>query len=203
MQVPIQQKTRSFAAQTKLIELLVRIMSGIEHLEDLNNDPHPLVKDKVVAQAWGQTGFAHYSGVSRTLEACDERTVAAVEQAINAFSQPFIATTVQGLLRRGAPIIYDLDLTGQAVSPTSTAYPEAAFGWMNNQIKLGYQLARVCLSPVGQDRLWLAGFHHPGNTVSAGCLKELKSCLPQPTPKFARTLKSPKQLVHIAANSPA
>ncbi len=111
--------------------------------------------------------------MSRTLDACDEKTVAAVEKAIDEFSQPFIATAVHDLLRRGAAIVFDFDLTGQAVSSTSTNYPEAAFGWMNDSVKLGYQLARVCLSGAKSERLWLAGFHHPGDTVSAKCLKEL------------------------------
>lgn len=173
MQVPIKQKTRTYAPQTKLVELLVGIMSGLEHLADLNDGPRPLVKDAIVAHAWGQAGFAHYSGVSRTLEVCDTATVAAVERAISEFSQPFIADTIQVLLQRGAPLIYDLDLTGQAVSSTSTTYPGAAFGWMNDGLKLGYQLARLCLSSEEQPRLWLAGFHHPGNTVSAACLREL------------------------------
>lgn len=173
MQVPIAQKTRSFAPQTKLVEFLAGIMSGIEHLQDLNDGPHPLVKDSVVACAWGQRGFAHYSGVSRTLDTCDEHTVAAVEKAINEFSRPFVATAMDDLLRRGAPLIYDFDLTGQAVSSTSTTYPDVAFGWMNDSVKLGYQLARVCLSPEGRERMWLAGFHHPGDTVSAACLREL------------------------------
>jgi len=173
MQVPIAQKTRTFRPQTKLVEFMAGITSGIEHLEDLNDGARPVAKDEVVARAWGQTGFAHYSGVSRTLEACDEQTVAAVEKAIEEFSQPFIAMRVHELLRRGAAIVYDFDLTGQAVSSTSSSYPEAAFGWMNDSVKLGYQLARVCLSEAKGARLWLAGFHHPGDTVSAACLKEL------------------------------
>ena len=173
MNVPIPQKTRRFPPQAKLVEFLAGIISGLEHLEDLNNGPRPLAKDPVVAHAWGQLGFAHYSGVSRTLDACTDATVAAVEQALEAFSQPFLTTTVQDLLRRGEPIIYDFDLTGQAVSSTSTTYPGAAFGWMNDGVKLGYQLARVCLSPRNGERTWLAGFHHPGDTVSSTCLKEL------------------------------
>lgn len=173
MKVPIPQRTRTFAPQTKLVEFLTGIMSGSEHLEDLNDGPRPLAKDQVVAQAWGQTGFAHYSGVSRTLEACTEETVTAVEQAINEFSHPFIAATVQDLLRRGEAIVYDFDLTGQAVSSTSTTYPGVAFGWMNDGVKLGYQLARVCLSPRKRERVWLAGFHHSGDTVSSACLQEL------------------------------
>lgn len=173
MKVPVPQRTRTFAPQTKLVEFLSGIMSGMEHLADLNDSPHPLVKDSLVAQAWGQSGWAHYSSVSRTLDACTEETVTAVEQAITEFSRPFIATTVQALLRRGEAIVYDFDLTGQAVSATSRTYPEVAFGWMNDGVKLGYQLARVCLSSHSQDRLWLAGFHHSGDTVSVTCLKEL------------------------------
>ena len=173
MRVPVPQRTRKFAPQVKLVEFLAGIMSGIEHLEDLNDGPRPLVKDQVVAQVWGQTGFAHYSSVSRTLDACTADTVVAVEQAINDFSRPFIASAVHDLLRRGEAIVYDFDLTGQAVSPTSTTYPGVAFGWMNDGVKLGYQLARVCLSPQTQERLWLAGFHHPGDTVSVTCLREL------------------------------
>jgi hypothetical protein len=44
---------------------------------------------------------------------------------------------------------------------------------MNDGLKLGYQLARICVSPEDRRRVWLAGFHHPGNTVSAACLREL------------------------------
>lgn len=172
-QVPIGQKTRAFAPQVKLIEFLAGIMSGIEHLQDLNAGPHPLARDRCVAQAWGLERFAHYSSVSRTLAVGDDATVAAVETAVTAFSQPFIETTVHELLRRGQALVYDFDLTGQAVSSTSTTYPEAAFGWMNDQVRLGYQLARVCLSSHTGERLWLAGFHHPGDTISAACLQEL------------------------------
>ena len=173
MQVPVPQKTRIFAPQTKLVEFLAGIMSGMEHLVDLNDGPHPVVADAIVARAWGQPGFAHYSTVSRTLEACDAQTVSAVEQAINAFSRPFIDDWVHDLLRRGEPLIYDLDLTGQAVSTTSHTYPGVAFGWMNDRVKLGYQLARVCLSSSKPERIWLAGVHHPGDTVSVSCVQEL------------------------------
>jgi len=173
MGVTIQQKTRRFAPQTKLVEFLAGIMSGMEYLQDLNEGPHPLAQDTVVARAWGQPGFAHYSTVSRTLDICDEQTVKDVERVITEFSRPFIATAVHELLRRGAPIVYDFDLTGQAVSSTSTTYEGVGFGWMDDRVKLGYQLARVCLSAQDSTRLWLAGFHHPGDTVSMTCLKEL------------------------------
>ncbi len=173
MQVPIKQKMITFAPQTKLVEFLAGTLSGIEYLSDLNDGPHPLAKDAIVARAFGQSAFAHYSSVSRTLEACDGQTVSTVRDAIDHFSQPFLQTAVQALLRAGLPILYDLDLTGQAVSATSTTFRRAAFGWMNDSVKLGYQLARVCLTTKTHERLWLSGFHHPGDTVSAACLQEL------------------------------
>jgi hypothetical protein len=173
MQVPIKQKTRTHTPQAKLIEFMAGIFSGIEYLSDLNDAPHPLAKDASVARAWGLSQFAHYSGVSRTLDTCDAETVRAVRRAIDTFSQPFIRAAVQELLCAGQPIVYDLDLTGQAVSSTSTSYPEAAFGWMDRQVHLGYQLARVCLTTSTPERIWLNGFHHPGDTVSATCVQEL------------------------------
>ncbi len=172
-QVPVAQKTRELAPQAKLIAWLAGIMSGIEHLQDLNHGPRPLAADELVARAWGLERLAHYSSVSRTLHACDAGSVTAVEEAIMAFSQPFVDQAVHELVRRSLPLIYDFDLTGQPVSATSTTYPDAKFGWMNDQVRLGYQLARVCLSPRAGERIWLAGFHHPGDTVSAACLKEL------------------------------
>lgn len=171
--VPIAQKTHDFAPQAKLVEFLAGIMSGIEHLQDLNYGPRPLVPDAVVARAWGLDRFAHHTTVGRTLTACDAQTVSGVEAAIAAFSRPFIETTVHELARCGERLVYDFDLMGQAVSATSTTYPDAAFGWMNDQVRLGYQLARVSLSPSTGPRLWLAGFHHPGDTVSSACLQEL------------------------------
>jgi hypothetical protein len=59
-QVPIVQKTHAFAPQAKLIEFLAGVMSGIEHLQDLNHRPRPLTPDAVVARAWGLKRFAHH-----------------------------------------------------------------------------------------------------------------------------------------------
>ncbi len=173
MEVPISQKTMTFAPQTKLVEFLAGILSGIEYLSDLNDGPHPLVHDSVVAHAWRQEAFAHYSSVSRTLDTCDEQTVRATQQAIETFSRPFIRTAIHELVRTNATVVYDLDLMGQVVSPTSTAYPEVAFGWMDERVQLGYQVARICFTTRAQERIWLCGFHHPGDTVSSSCLREL------------------------------
>ncbi len=173
MAVPVPAKTRVHKPQAKLVEFLVGILAGIEYLQDLDLSARPLTKDPAVAVAWGQTGFAHYSGVSRTLDAANQDTIVAVESALRAFSQPFLDEALADCLRRGEPLVFDCDLTGQAVSPTSRTYPGAAFGWMDDEVRLGYQLARVSLETKPYGRLWLAGFQHPGDTVSVSCLKEL------------------------------
>src|SRR3990172_5735533 len=64
--VPVAQKAQDFPPQAKLIEFLAGIMTGIQHLQDLNHGPRPLAHDPVVAQAWGLEGFAHYTTVLRT-----------------------------------------------------------------------------------------------------------------------------------------
>ena len=44
---------------------------------------------------------------------------------------------------------------------------------MDGQIRLGYQVATVCLQTTRFGRQWLAGQQHPGDTVSSACLAAL------------------------------
>ena len=88
--VPIAQRKRDYEPQTKLIEFLVAILSGCRYLQDISHGPHPLDRDQTVAAAWDQPGWADYSGVSRTLQACTEETVEAVRDVIEEVSRPFI-----------------------------------------------------------------------------------------------------------------
>jgi hypothetical protein len=164
--VPIPQRTRDHTPQTKLIEFLVSILTGCAHLKDISHGPHPLDQDMAVAQAWGQQGWADYSGVSRTLKACTEETVAAVKEALDTVLQPFIAREVMVALRDQEVLIYDGDLTGRPVSNSSTTYPGVAFGWMSDAIRLGYQAALVSMHSPTYGRMWLSVEQHPGDTVS-------------------------------------
>jgi hypothetical protein len=164
--VPIAQRKRDYAPQTKLIEFLVAIMSGSRYLQDISHGPHPLDRDQTVAAAWDQPGWADYSGVSRTLQACTEETVEAVREAIEEVSCPFIDREVVLSLQQAGTLIYDGDLTGRSVSSTSTTYPGAAFGWMDDAVRLGYQAALVSLHSPTYGRLWLSVTPHSGDTVS-------------------------------------
>ena len=90
MAVPLAQKTVEHAPQTKLVQLLVATLAGCAHLQDMATGPAPLVRDRAVADAWGQARWADPSGVSRTCLAADGQTVAATLAALQQISQPFI-----------------------------------------------------------------------------------------------------------------
>jgi hypothetical protein len=165
-QVPIPQRRRQHTPQTKLIEFFVSILAGCVHLQDISRGAHPLDQDQAVAQAWAQPGWADYSGVSRTLKACDEETVAAVQATLQEVSRPFIDREVMLALRDQGVLIYDGDLTGRPVSNTSSTYPGVAFGWMGDAVRLGYQAALVSLHSPSYGRVWLSVSQHPGDTVS-------------------------------------
>ncbi len=172
-QVPISQKAVVHTPQAKLLTFLMGLLTGLEHLKDLNEGAHPLAHDWPAMRAWGLVALAHYTGVSRTLSACDEATVAAVRQRLQAVSQPFIDQEVGLLSRQGLPLIIDLDLAPRRVSNTSTTFPEAEFGWQGNEVGLGYEAALAALTSPTYGRLFLAGFHHPRNTVSLSRLQKM------------------------------
>jgi hypothetical protein len=166
MQVPIPQKTREHLPQTKLLEFLVSILNGCAYLQDISRSSHPLDQDQVVARAWGQKKWADYSGVSRTMQASDEDSVTGVEKGLEVVSRPFIDREIVLALRERGVLVYDGDLTGRPVSNTSTTYPDAAFGWMSDTVRLGYQAALVSMHSPTYGRLWLSVKQHPGDTVS-------------------------------------
>src|SRR5207248_8001726 len=80
--------------------------------------------------------------------------------------QPAINTELQVLRVQGKRLRLDSDLTGLPVSNTSHTYPNAAFGHMDDEIRLGYQAGVVSLESPTYGRLWLSVAHHPGDTVS-------------------------------------
>jgi hypothetical protein len=179
--VPLgQRKGPECEPQTKVIEFLVGILEGIEYLQDLNLSADPIAKDPTVIEAWGQDTFVHYSGVSRTLDAVDEETLKAVVGVLQALSRPFIDAAVMETIREKGELVVDVDLTGREVSSTSTDYPDADFGWMEDDIKKDYQAALTSHCPVPDStglvcerwkRLMLTLQRYPGRTLSAECLQ--------------------------------
>jgi hypothetical protein len=114
MDVPVPQKMVRHAPQKKLLEFLMAILVGVEYLQDINAGPHPLARDRTVAQGWGQDSLAHYSAVSRTLVACDPETVTAARAVLDAVSRPFIQQAVNDVLLGDGYLTLDLDLMGRS-----------------------------------------------------------------------------------------
>lgn len=171
--VPVHQKTFTHTPQDKLLEVLLGLLSGMEYLTDLSAGPTPLVNDHAVAQAWHLQRLAHASTVSRTLKACDAETVAALRVALDELGQPFLDQAIGDLRMHHQRLVLDADLTGRPVSSTSRTYPAASFGYMDGEVRLGYQVAEICVQTTRFGRQWLSARHHPGSTVSAPCLLEL------------------------------
>jgi hypothetical protein len=171
--VPIPQKSVVHTPQAKVLTFLMGILTGITHLKDLNEGPHPLAHDWAAMRAWGLVALPHYSGVSRTLAACDEETVAAITRVLHEVSQPFIDGEVRLLRERHRPLVLDLDLAPRQVSDTSTTFPDAAFGWQGDQVGLGYDAALVALTSPTYGRLFLTGFHYPRNPIELPRLQKM------------------------------
>ncbi len=164
--VKLGQKSHDHTPQSKVLEFLVGILSGVKYLQDLSLSAHPLDKDIAVAQAWGQSSWADYSGVSRTMSKLswvEARMIVAVLERVGA---PFIENELKLIQQLGKVIEQDGDLTGIPVSNTSRTYPNATYGHMDDEIRLGYQAGVTSLRSPTYGRLWLSVEHHAGDTVS-------------------------------------
>jgi hypothetical protein len=160
------QKTVTHSPQRKILEFLIAILAGLEHLQELSRSAHPIDQDQAVAKAWGQGGWADYSGVSRTLTGLMQAEVEAIAEALEQISAPILAEEVMLALQSSGRLTYDGDLTARPVSNTSTTYPGVAYGHMGDRLQLGYQAAMVSLHSPVYGRTWLSVTPHPGDTVS-------------------------------------
>ncbi len=164
--ISLGQKTVTHSPQRKILEFAVAILAGLEHLQDLSRSAHPIDQDQAVAKAWGQTGWADYSGVSRTLAGLTQAEAEAIAEALKQVSAPIMAEEVMLALQCSGRLTYDGDLTARPVSNTSTTYPGVAYGHMGDGLQLGYQAAMVSLHSPVYGRTWLSVRSHPGDTVS-------------------------------------
>src|SRR5690349_10576602 len=170
--VPLAQKTVHHSPAAKLLTCLVGVLAGNEHLVDLSHGPAPIEHDAALAAAGDLPAFPEASSVSRTLAAADAATLQALHTVLATISQPFLDRALADLRTRAAPLRFDRDLMGRPVTRHSHSYPDAAFGYMDGALQLGYQLAMVCLHTDLYARQWLAAVQHPGNTPAASCLRE-------------------------------
>ena len=164
--VKLSQKVYEHTPQAKVLEFLVAILSGAKYLQDVSLAGHPLAKDVAVAQAWGQQRWVDYTGMSRTLKKLTGSEVDALVEVLERVSQPMLESELTLLRAQGRGLEYDGDLTGLPVSNTSRSYPNAAYGHMSDEIRLGYQAGVVSLQSPTYGRLWISVDHHAGDTVS-------------------------------------
>jgi hypothetical protein len=165
-EIQLHQKKVEHSPQTKALEFFLAILGGLEHLKDLSYAAHPIEQDTVVSEAWLQPGWADYSGVSRCLSALTSKEAEQIVQALEEISQPILDAEVMLALAKDGELVYDGDLTGRSVSSTSTTYPGTAYGYMGDEIKLGYQAALVSFHSPTYGRFWLSSKLHPGDVVS-------------------------------------
>jgi len=165
--VAIERKVYSHTPQAKVAAFLVAHLAGLEHLQDWNKSAHPPAKDTAVAQAWGQEAWPDYTGISRLLRSLTWQEAEEIVQVLQSVSQPFIDREIRLSLTQKGFLQWDADLTGIPVSNGSRSFPNASYGHMDNEIRLGYQAALVSMESPTYGRLWLSVAHHPGNTVSS------------------------------------
>jgi hypothetical protein len=163
--IPLEQKTVDHSPQRKVLEFLVAVLGGFEYLKDISLSAHPLDKDLAVARAWGQTSWADQSGVSRTLTSLSETDVQRIAAVLEQVSQPVLDQEVVCALGAGY-LELDGDLSPRPVSNTSQTYPDASYGHMNDQLRLGYQAAIVSLRSPTYGRIGLSASQHSGKTLS-------------------------------------
>jgi len=164
--VSLHQKTVTHQPQTKILEFFVAILAGLEHLKDLSRCAHPIDQDQAVATAWLQAAWADYSGVSRTLTSLRQEEAEQIAGVLDKITKLILDEEVMKALQLSGRLTYDGDLTGRPVSNSSTTYPNAGYGHMDNAIRLGYQAAMVSMHSPTYGRLWLSVVPHPGNTAS-------------------------------------
>lgn len=164
--VKLHQKTVQHSPQNKVLEFLVSMLAGLEHMQDISRSAHPLDQDLAVAKAWGQPGWADYSGVSRTLAGLTQAEADQIVAVLEQVSQPILAEETMRTLQTYGRLSYDGDLTDRPVSNTSTTYPGVAYGHMGDGLRLGYQAAMVSMHSPTYGRFWLSVEQHPGDTIS-------------------------------------
>jgi hypothetical protein len=105
--------------------------------------------------------------------ALDESDVVWIQAELDTIMQPYIRNAVHEVLCGQEYLTLCGDLTGRPVSAYSSTYPpDAVFGHMANRLQKGHQAVLVTLKGF-RHRVHVTAFHHAGNTVSGGCLREM------------------------------
>jgi hypothetical protein len=117
--VPI--KTRQFAPVSKLEQVLLSILSGCEHLSEVNTRLRP---EMAFAQSWQLSRFADQSTLARTLDELSQTNLDQLQTAVNRIWRHCSATHQHDW--RGF-LWLDFDLTGLPCGPQAEASQKGYF----------------------------------------------------------------------------
>ena len=155
--------------QRKLRELLAALAAGYRHLQDIDLAPNAIRADPLVAVAWDDKGFVHYTGVSRAIRRADATTVSDLRAALERVSAPFLARDLEEALATGAPLRLEGDTTGLATTADMLGVEP---GLIEGRLQPGFRMASVSLrTPVY--RVMLGSAHFNGKKVSCQTLETL------------------------------
>ena len=166
-QVSISQKQLIYRPTDKLIFVVLGLLVGCEHIDEVN---HRLRPDKVLLSAFGYDSCADQSVIQDTLDDCVKENVVQFKGVLRSLyakhnqSQVLVTEAIEQV----KTITIDMDLTGR---PTSENAQGAKKGYFSRKRGIyGRQLARV-LVPDTQEII--AEELYPGNRLSCQVFVEM------------------------------
>jgi hypothetical protein len=165
--VSIGQKQLLYRPTDKLIFVVLGLLGGCEHIDEIN---HRLRPDKVLLSAFGYDSCADQSVIQDTLDDCVNENVVQLKGVLRSLyvehnqSQALVTQAIEQV----KTITIDMDLTGR---PTSENAEGAKKGYFSSKRGIyGRQLARV-LVPDTQEII--AEELYPGNRLSCQVFVEM------------------------------
>ncbi len=119
--VEIAIKTRDFTPVSKLEQVLLSIMSGCQHLSEVNTR---LVPERAFAHSWGLSRFADQSTLSRTLDELSQTNLSQLQDAVQQIWRQRSASTQHDW--RGF-LWLDFDLSGLPCGPQAESSEKGYF----------------------------------------------------------------------------
>ena len=166
-QVEIGQKQLIYRPTDKLIFVVLGLLVGCEHIDEIN---HKLRPDKVLLSAFGYSSCANQSVIQDTLDSCTQENVVELKGVLRLLyiEHNQSQTLVTEAIEQSSTIIIDMDLTGRPVSPKAQGAKKGYFS--KKRGIYGRQLARV-LVPDTQEII--AEELYPGNRLSCQVFGEM------------------------------
>jgi hypothetical protein len=129
-------KTREFTPVSKLEQVLLSILSGCQHLSEVNTRLGPEI---AFAQSWGQSRFADQSTLSRTLDELSQTNLRQLQNAVQHIWRQNNASSQHDW--RGF-LWLDFDLSGLPCGPQAEAVKDN-YTWTSTTITFTHKSQKV------------------------------------------------------------